>query len=163
MELVAAGKRSLWAGFPPTVILVLLLAAPFAFGQSGQSVLGLKVGMSLDEARSVLEKLGGEGGGVDTRGGGRREAYSFKTGAFMSVAFRTKGKTVSWVSGFLREGHEIPFESLGDLSKAVAKSDSEAIWNLSLEGDMPVRLVAKGGGGKARVIYLLSLETKPPS
>ena len=132
------------------------------------SILGVRVGSTLNEARAKLRKLGTRGVENDSkkdghaeegeeREGGRKEVWNLKRGAFGYVVFKTdyEGR-VTWVSGFVRPGREIPFSTLGDLTAASGKSDSQIFWNVPNEAG-GYRLVAKGPAGKARVVYLFTL------
>src|ERR671912_754078 len=114
------------------------------------SLLGVSIGSTLEEARSKLTPLG-TGGGRDTRDGGRKEAWTLKGTDYANIAFKTDGKgRVVWVSAFTRPGKEIPFSKLGDLSKSTHTPGS-AVWNVETpQGGY--RLVAKGANGKARVV-----------
>ena len=143
-------------------LAVLILLASVTLAQKTEqfsaidSLLGVNIGTSLDEARARLTQIG-TGGGRDTREGGRKEAWTLKETDYATLAFKTDGKgKVSWVSAFVRPGKEIPFSKLGEPAKATRVSDSQAIWNI----ETPLggyRLVAKGANGKASVVYLLSL------
>jgi len=124
------------------------------------SILGVSIGTSLDDAHRKLERLG-TSGGHPTRRGGRKEAWTLKKTDFTSLALQTDAKGhVVWVTGFLRPGKEIRFSKLGDLSLAIRNKESQAIWNVETQ-EGGYRLVAKGANGKARVIYLLSLAVPP--
>ena len=124
------------------------------------SILGVRIGSSLEEAHAKLKDLGTVGGRA-TREGGRKEAWTMKGGDFTSVAYKTDGAgRVVWLTGFVRPGKEIPFARLGDLARATGKDANEAAWTVETpEGGY--RLVAKGPNGKARVVYLLSLSAPP--
>lgn len=124
------------------------------------SVLGVKVGMSLEEARAKL-KDSGTYGGRDTRDGGRKEQWTMKKTPFTYVVYQTDGKgRVKWVTGFVRPGKEIPFAKLGDLARATRSSELEASWNVERpEGNY--RLLARGARGKAQVVHLLTLALPP--
>jgi hypothetical protein len=141
--------------------VLMLLASPTPAQKSEQlgaidSLIGVKIGSTLDEARSRLTQFG-TGGGRDTREGGRKEAWTLKETDYATLVFKTDGKgKVSWVSAFVRPGKEVPFSKLGDLAKATSVSDSQAIWNVETPQG-PYRLVVKGANGKAGVVYLLSL------
>lgn len=120
------------------------------------SILGIRVGSSLEDAHKKL-KSRGTFGGRDTQAGGRKEAWTLKKTEFSSIAYQTdrEGRVV-WVTGFVRPGREIPFSKLGDLERAASKSDSQVMWSVKTpEGGY--RLVAKGPDGKARVVYLFLL------
>jgi hypothetical protein len=120
----------------------------------------VRIGTSLEEVHRILKERGTVGGRA-TRDGGRKEAWTLKAGEFASIAYKTDASgRVVWVTGFVRPGMEIPFSKLGDLARATGKDDAEAAWNVETTGG-GYRLVAKGPKGRARVVYLLSLE-KPP-
>ena len=158
---VQTGKAGLGMGSAGISALVILLLLGSAVAQKSKgarvinSILGVSIGNTLEETRAKLTPLG-TGGGRDTRDGGRKEAWTLKGTEYATLAFKTDGKgKVVWVSAFARPGKEIPFSRLGDLSRAV-RADSQAIWNVETpQGGY--RLVAKGGNGKASVVYLLSL------
>ncbi|MDT7604099.1 MAG: hypothetical protein QOF61_2096 [Acidobacteriota bacterium] len=130
------------------------------------SILGVRLGSTLEEAREKLKgltKTGGEGEGEreGEREGGRKEAWVLKKSAFTSIAYQTDERgRVQWVTGFVRPGHEIPFSNLGDLSHASHKSEQAVIWNVQRpEGNM--RVIARGSAWKARVVQVLSLNAPP--
>lgn len=143
-------------------VVTLLLSASPTPAQDGKSagvrdsILGVKIGTSLEEARAKLKDLGTTGG-RDTRGGGRKEQWNLKETDFAYVVYKTNAKgRVTEVTGFVRPGREMPFSELGDTALAAGKSETGITWNVSAaEGGY--RLVAKGPEGKARVLYLLSL------
>ena len=151
-----------------------LLAAAHARDEHVQvkdSILGVRIGATLEETRKKLRKLG-KLGSDDARGereaevrepraGRLKEAWALKKTEYATIAYSTdKDGRIRWVTGFVRQGREIPFASLGDLAQTTRKSDTEAVWNVRTpEGGY--RLVAKGGGGRARVVYLLSLSVPP--
>lgn len=145
-----------------SLVVVLLLTSAVSAQKSKQtrtidSLLGVSIGSTLEEARAKLTPLG-TGGGRYTRDGGRNEAWTLKGTDYATLAFKTDGKgRVVWVSAFVRPGKEIAFSKLGDLSKAAQAPGSQTVWNIETpQGGY--RLVAKGANGKASVIYLLSLE-----
>jgi hypothetical protein len=149
------------------VIACLLAAAGLAASAAPQeekpkavdSVLGVRVGSTLEEAQGKLREHG-TGGGRATGDGGRKEAWTLKDTEFTSVAFRTNAKgRVVWVTGFVRPGREIPFAQLGDLARAARKDTLQAVWNVE-KPEGSYRLVAKGPDGKARVVSLLQLEAR---
>lgn len=141
--------------------LTLLIAISVAqAGPTGiqDNILGIKIGSTLAAARASLSPLG-EGGGRDLRGNGRREAWNLAKTPFQTVTFQATGRgTIKWVSGYLRDGEEIPFESFGDLKTASSLSDDEAIWNVPTESG-GYRLVAKGAHKRGKVVYLISTAT----
>jgi hypothetical protein len=120
------------------------------------SILGIRIGSSLEDVHKRLKSLGTVGG-RETREGGRKEAWTLKKTQFTSIAYKTNDEGhVVWLTGFVRPGKEIPFSKFGDLAQATRRNSSEVVWNVETpEGGY--RLVAKGPAGKARVVYLLSL------
>lgn len=131
------------------------------------SILGVKIGMRLIDAHEKLERFGTtgsrEGDKEEEReeAGERKEAWSLSKTQFSSVALKAnrEGKVV-WVTGFVRPGQEIPFAKLGELAQAFRANELQAIWNVETSKGA-YRLVAKGQKGKARVVYLLSLDLPP--
>jgi hypothetical protein len=144
---------------------VCALGAGRAAAQTGgakvaDSILGVRIGSSLEEAHAKLKDLGTVGGRA-TREGGRKEAWTLKGGDFTSVAYKTDAAgRVVWLTGFVRPGREIPFSQLGDLARATGKDEAQAAWTVETPGG-GYRLVAKGPNGRARVVYLLSLAAPP--
>jgi hypothetical protein len=140
-------------------LLTLLLITATAYAQEAavNSLSGIGIGTSLEDARSILGRIG-TGGGRDTRGGGRKEAWTLKETEFATIAFKSDGTDrIVWISAFIRPGKEVEFTKFGDLAKATSLSTSQAIWNVG-SGRGGYRLVAKGIDGRANVVYLLSLD-----
>lgn len=163
-----ANRRSTFVAAVSLILVggFFMLARPATCGaQTGgakvvDSILGIRIGSSLEEAHAKLKDLGTVGGRA-TREGGRKEAWTMKGGDFTSIAYKTDAAgRVVWLTGFVRPGKEIPFKQLGDLARATGKDANEAAWTVATpEGGY--RLVAKGPNGKARVVYLLSLASPP--
>ena len=141
-------------------LLVLLLLTATAYAQETAAVNslgGIGIGTTIEDARSILGRIG-TGGGRDTRDGGRKEAWTLKETDFTSIAFKSNGAGhIVWISAFIRPGKEVEFTKFGDLAKATSSSKSQAIWNVG-NGRSGYRLVAKGMEGRANVVYLLSLD-----
>jgi hypothetical protein len=149
----------------------MILISPVATAQTGNrsrvsdSILGVRIGTSLEDARKKLEPLSIATDLRETDEGknerGTKHAWRMKGTDYTSVALKTNAKgRVVWVTGFVRPSKELLFSALGDTSLAVRATDSQAIWNVATPSG-GYRLVAKGQNGKAGVIYLLSLATKP--
>ena len=160
----------------PFFLCLLFLASTMVLAQKGDgkqvtnSILGVGIGASLDQAHAKLDRLStremrsmreAREEEAEEREGGRKEAWTLKATDYTSVALQTdrEGRVV-WITGFLRPGKEIPFAKLGNLSSTIGLTDSLAIWNIATS-DGGYRLVAKGQNRKASVIYLLSLATPP--
>lgn len=67
------------------VTLMLVTAGAWSAASDTFSLLGVRIAMSVDEAKAVLDKLGTRTVSEDTRSGGDKLAWSFKEGAFTSV------------------------------------------------------------------------------
>jgi hypothetical protein len=163
------------AGLAPLLLLGVIFCfwPPTAAAQKRQSspvvdtILGIHIGASRAEARAILDPLkmaddrDAVKDGREAKRGGIKEAWSLRGTAFATVALKTneKGRVV-WITGFVRPGQDIPFSQLGPLSRAASANESVAIWNVETQAG-GYRLVAKGQGGKARVVYLLSLAVPP--
>lgn len=120
-------------------------------------ILGVTVGMPEAEARVLLTPLG-ETAGRDTRSGGRKQGFILRESRYAWIAYKAgKSGDLKWVSANLRAGEEIAFAELGDLATADSANDFQVIWNVA-RGNSGYRLVAKGAGGKAQVVYLLALD-----
>ena len=139
------------------LMLLVLTATAYAQEAAGGLVNGIGIGTSLEDARSILGRIG-TGGGRDTRDGGRKEAWTLKESDFASIAFKSNGAgRIVWISAFVRPGKEVEFTTFGDPAKATSWSKSQAIWNVG-NARGGYRLVAKGMEGRANVVYLLSLD-----
>lgn len=139
------------------LMLLVLTATAYAQETSVGSLNGIGIGTSLEDARSILGRIG-TGGGRDTRDGGRKEAWTLKESNFTSIAFKSNGAgRIVWISAFVRPGKEVEFTTFGEPAKATSWSKSQAIWNVG-NGRSGYRLVAKGIEGRANVVYLLSLD-----
>ena len=153
-------------------LLGLVLLSPLVTAQTGNhprvsdSILGVRIGTKLEDARKKLEPLSiASNRETDTDAdkdedndeGGNKRVWRMKGTDYTSVALKTNAKgRVVWVTGFVRSSKELLFSELGDTSLAVRATDSQAIWNIATPNG-GFRLVAKGQNGRARVIYLLSL------
>ena len=172
MKLLSPIRRAGLPGGPASIFLVLglVLLSPFVMAQTANhsrvsdSILGVRIGTSLEEARKKLEPLSmasdrSSNEAEDKEEGGTKRFWRLKGTKYTSVALKTnrKGRVV-WVTGFVRASEEPLFSELGDTSCAVRSTDSQAIWNIATPNG-GYRLVAKGANGRARVIYLLSLAT----
>ena len=149
-------------------LLVMMLLSPFVVAQTGNrprvsdSILGVRIGMSLKDARKQLEPLSipaaqATNTADDDDEIGIKRYWSMKATNYSSVALKINAKgLVAWVTGFVRPDKELLFSELGDTSLAVRATDSQVIWNVATTNG-GYRLVAKGQNGRARVIYYLSL------
>jgi hypothetical protein len=157
------GNKQRYALLVFTVCVLLVPGLAGGAAQNGKptirvsdSILGVRIGSSLEEAHAALEGLGTFGGRA-TRDGGRKEAWTFQKTDFSSLAYQTNGKgRIKWVMGFVRPGKQISFSKLGDLKQTMKNSPSEVVWTVET---IPVsyRVGAIGMAGRARRVYLIAL------
>lgn len=155
----------------PFFLILLVLASPVLAEQSQpplviDSILGVGIGTSLDQAREKLDRLSKpegrhEGVTEEEPKGSRKEAWALRGTNYVTVALKVdrEGRVV-WITGFVRPGKEIPFAKLGNLSSASAVTKARAIWNVATPNG-GYRVIAKGQNGKARVVSILSLASRP--
>jgi hypothetical protein len=159
-----------------TLVLTFSSAAIFAQPREKprviNSILGVRIGTTLDRARAKLDRYSlresqnareeredesEESQESEESEGGRKMAWTLKSTDYSNVALKVDGRSrVVWITGFLRPGKEKPFAELGSLSSAIGLTDSRAVWNV-VTSNGTYRLIAKGQSGKARVISLISL------
>ena len=165
----------------PFLLCLLLLASSVVLAQKGQrtqvtdSILGVGIGASLEEAHAKLDRLrtrkarsGREESKEEAREeqehereGGRKEAWALRATNYLTVALQAdrEGRVV-WITGFVRPGKEIPFAKVGNLSSATAVTNTRAVWNVATPSG-GYRVIARGQDGRARVVSLISLSTPP--
>lgn len=94
---------------------------------------------------------------------GHQEAWKLRRSPYASVALASDDKGhVLWVTGFARPGQEMPFAQLGDTKAAAATGPTFTIWNV-IAPYKSYRVVARGRGGKASVVSLLTLTMANPN
>ena len=164
-------------------LLVLMAAASAGSAQKVErartidSILGVGIGSSLDQAHAKLDRLrirrehGGHGESEEEeeareaqeqeREGGRKEALALRATNYATVALQAdrKGRVV-WITGFVRPGKGIPFARLGNLSAATVATDKKVVWNVATPSG-GYRVIAKGQNGRASVVSILSLASPP--
>ena len=166
----------------PFLVLLVFLAASVGAAQKVErgrvpdSILGVGIGSSLDQAHAKLDRLrtrnarkAHEESAAEEereeqeqeREGGGKEAWALRATNYINVALKVdRDKRVVWITGFVRSGKEIPFAKLGNLSSATVVTDKRAVWNVATPGG-GYRVIAKGENGKARVVSILSLASPP--
>ena len=164
----------------PALSLLLLAAgsalaapAPLPATSAPGTILGLRPGMDRDDADAALKPLGTTPGMADEdakdkvapkaakAGGdeeeGHSELWTLRGTPYAQIVVKADpGGHVSWVTGFVRPGQEIPFARFGDTKTALVFRDGLAVWNVPRPG-APYRLIARGMKGRARSVSLISL------
>ena len=147
------------------------------------TILGLRPGMDRDDADAALKPLGTTPGMADEdakdakdkdakedkdakpkaakAGGdeeeGHSELWTLRGTPYAQLVVKADpAGRVTWVTGFVRPGQEIPFARFGDAKTALVFRDGLAVWNVLRPG-APYRLIARGAKGRARSVSLISL------
>ena len=165
----------------PFLLVLIFLAASVGSAQKVErarvpdSILGVGIGSSLDDAHRKLDRLrtrkarstheeSEEEAGEEQeqkREGSRKEAWALRATNYATVALKAdRAGRVVWITGFVRPGADIPFAKLGNLSSATLLTDTRAVWNVATPGG-GYRVIAKGQNGRARVVSILSLASPP--
>lgn len=153
------------------------------------SILGIELGSALDEAHEKLDKLSASGTppkeeGEDAdeekeKGGGEKEPRERDhklgeeqeeghkvlwqlAGTDYSAVYVTADEKehIDSITGFLRPEKRMPFDAVGEVSKAPAKDDSSVVWDVLRPGQPLFRVVAKGPNGKASSIMIFVVPHK---
>ncbi|HEX6323871.1 MAG TPA: hypothetical protein VFZ36_09110 [Vicinamibacterales bacterium] len=118
------------------------------------SIAGVSIGATRDEVSALLAPRGSVAG-REARDGGRRDVWTLAGGDYASVAVTTDARgRVTWVTGFVRPGHERPFSAFGDLERAVA-SGTRAVWDVQTSQGS-YRLILRGNDARAQVVTMLA-------
>ena len=67
------------------------------------------------------------------------------------------------ITGFLRPERQMPFTTVGEVSKAPVKDDHSVVWDVLRPGQPLFRVVASGSDGKASSIRLFVVQRKSGS
>ena len=137
-----------------TIVLSILASADVP--RVEDAILGVRVGSVAADVQAKLSPRG-TGESRPTRDGGNKQVWSLNGTPFSSLALKVNAAgRVVWVTGFVRPGQEIPFKELGDLVRANAASATRVVWDVPTAGGY--RLIARGSGGRARTVSLLSFD-----
>ncbi len=156
-----------------TVALGLSLLGAACFGQAPgakavpaapsatTSVLGVRVGMDLNDAHAKLRLLGKSASGDEDADSdsdeGRKELWHLKATPFTQIALAAVDGRIAWVTGFVRPGQEIPFSALGRVSQAAVHTSSRVVWDVVTPQDR-YRIMAGGKNGKAQYVSLIDFK-----
>lgn len=129
------------------------------------TILGVGIGTTLEEAHERLDRYVPQALRED------KDADSGDRDAAQRGYWKLEGTDFQWIvakagrdgkifelSASVRPDRAIPFEKIGDLSRAAVNTEAAVTWNLSRPGVGNVKLVAKGPGRRATSIYMLNLE-----
>ena len=141
-------------------IFVLLVAAPIAATPAPQpataevttyAVLGIELGMTIEEARSVLSRFGTQDSAPTTEDGPHEVWRLSQTGFdWIAIKANAKGRLV-WLTGHRRAGETLPFEGVG-AAPHVSTGDT-AVWHSSGRFALQ-KLTLRGRQRRAQVVTL---------
>jgi hypothetical protein len=131
------------------------------------TILGVGIGMSMEEAHEKLDPLKAEAGTPEEprrekdREEGEREIWTLKETQYRWIIAWAKAEKIVQISVSVRPEAPKPFEQVGDLARAAVNTEAAAMWNATSPTGVKYRLVAKGPDRRANVIYMLTLERDP--
>ncbi len=125
-------------------------------------ILGLELGLFLGEARSKLDPLGNpekpaleEGDKPDEGDEQHRVLWELTKTDFKNVYVKTNDEErIVYISGFIRAGKEIPFETIGEVEKAPILNETTVAWDVVRPNKPLFRVVARGEKKKASSITI---------
>ena len=126
------------------------------------SILGIELGMNLEQAHEKLDKLCDaahrpkeEKEEAEGEDGEHKVLWQLaKTNyAFVFIKADDKEK-ITYISGFLRPGKEIPFDKVGETKKAPIQNESTIAWDVVRAKHPLFRVVASGANRKAANVMI---------
>ncbi len=136
-------------------------AAAHALIESSGVIFGLTIGSDMAKARTILDPLRLQAGHVPDakEESGRRIYWKLRETEFdWIMAWANSEGKITRLRAVFRPDKSRPFAEIGDLSAAIAVTDSSVKWDLRAPQGPPYRLVAQGAGRQAKTIYMFSVE-----
>ena len=130
------------------------------------SILGLKLGSTLEQAHEKLDKLCDsthrpkEEKEEESEEGEQKVLWELARTdySFVFVKANEKGK-ITYLSGFLRPGKQIPFGKIGDTNKAPIQNAELIAWDVLRPNQPLSRVIATGSGDrKANNIMIFAVK-----
>ena len=133
------------------------------------NILGLELDASLEKAHEKLDPLGSPARpSVEAAKEAehdeeeRKVLWQLAKSDFSSVLVKADDKErITYITGFLRPGKEIPFEKIGQTEKAPILTDRTVAWDVVRPNQPLIRLVARGDKRKAKSITLFIVKRPP--
>jgi hypothetical protein len=133
------------------------------------SILGLELDSSLEKAHETLDPLTDPAKpSVEAAEEAEHEEKEHKVlwqltkSEFSSVLLKTDDKErVTYITGFLRPGKEIPFGEIGQTEKAPILTDRTVAWDVVRPNQPLIRVVARGEKRKAASITIFIVKRAP--
>lgn len=124
-------------------------------------MLGVGIGMQMSEARAKLDPLREQVEVVpDAKERENKRIYwkLKETEYEWLIGWANSKGVVTRLRARLREGNEMPFSKIGDLSRAVSSTPEQAMWNVTSDTRPAFRLVAQGKDHRAVTFYMFALD-----
>lgn len=124
-------------------------------------IFGLTIGSRMAEARDRLDPLRLSAGHVPDRQEqtGRRIYWKLRETEFdWIMAWANAEGKITRLRAVFRPDRSRSFAEIGDLSTAIAVSDSSVKWDLRAPQGPSYRLIAQGTGRQAKTIYMFSVD-----
>ncbi len=133
------------------------------------NILGLELDSSLEKAHEKLDSLGNPARpSVEAAKEAKHDEEERKVlwrlakSDFSSVLVKADDKErITYITGFLRPGKEVPFDKIGQTEKAPILSDRSVAWDVVRPNQPLIRVVARGEKRKATSITIFIVKRAP--
>jgi hypothetical protein len=174
--LATAGSERMIAEPSPSAPAASARLAPFkerlAAAQSVKvetNILGLELDSSLEKAHKKLDPLGNAARPsveaakeTDHDEEERKVLWQLAKSDFSSVLVKAdEEERITYITGFLRPGKEIPFDKIGQTEKAPILTDRTVAWDVVRPNQPLVRVLARGEKRKATSITIFIVKRPP--
>ncbi len=133
------------------------------------SILGITLGSSLEHAHEILDKLCDkahrpkEEKEEEEGEGEHKVLWELAKSPYGFVFVKADDKErITYISGFLRKGKEMPFEKIGETKKAPLQDENTIAWDVLRPKQAPFRVVASGLNRKANNIMIFVVKRPSP-
>jgi hypothetical protein len=133
------------------------------------SILGLELDSSLEKAHEKLDPLGDPSQPsvqaakeAEHEEKERKVLWHLARSDFSSVLLKTDDKErITYITGFLRLGREIPFAEIGQTEKAPILTDRAVAWDVVRPNQPLIRVVARGEKRRASSVTIFIVKRAP--
>jgi hypothetical protein len=133
------------------------------------SILGITLGSRLEHAHEILDKLCDaahrpkEEKEEEEAEGEQKVLWELSKSPYAFVFVKADDKEkITYISGFLRKGKEIPFEKIGETKKAPLQDQNTIAWDVLRMKQAPFRVVASGLNRKANNVIIFVVKRPSP-
>jgi hypothetical protein len=133
------------------------------------NILGIELDSLLEMARAKLDSLADpakppiqEKEDAAGEEGEHKIVWQLVRSDFSSVYVRAdREERITYITGWLRKGKELPFDKIGEIEKAPILSNSTVAWDVVRPGRPLIRVIARGANRKASSITLFIVKRAP--